>query len=227
MAATFLAGMKALERTKEKETQAIQKKANLVSTWLLEKKEEIRERMMLMEKNTNANNIQQQQREEEEEEKRLVVSEKNKTTKKRGKSSSSPMTKKQKENKVDWRHFGVNDEGKGFECGTCFSLRRKRYQGKSQDVLDRMCDVSETFDQTWWYERKARANGHDTYVRGLRDGETAHETIEENGDLEVGGVGSHGEPYPGRDLWQWQAGLMSANNVSAAAPFAPSEEGEA
>ena len=93
MAATFLAGMKALERTKEKETQAIQKKANLVSTWLLEKKEEIRERMMLMEKNTNANNIQQQQREEEEEEKRLVVSEKNKTTKKRGKSSSSPMTK--------------------------------------------------------------------------------------------------------------------------------------
>jgi len=67
MAATFLAGMKALERTKEKETQAIQKKANLVSTWLLEKKEEIRERMMLMEKNTNANNIQQQQQQREEE----------------------------------------------------------------------------------------------------------------------------------------------------------------
>jgi hypothetical protein len=38
--------------------------------------------------------------------------------------------------------------------------------------------------------------------------------IEENGDLEVGGVGSHGEPYPGRDLWQWQAGLMSANNIT-------------
>ena len=38
--------------------------------------------------------------------------------------------------------------------------------------------------------------------------------IEENGDLEVGGVGSHGEPYPGRDLWQWEAGLMSANNIT-------------
>lgn len=38
--------------------------------------------------------------------------------------------------------------------------------------------------------------------------------IEENGDLEVGGVGSHGEPYPGRDLWQWGAGLMSANNIT-------------
>ena len=76
--------------------------------------------------------------------------------------------------------------------------------------------------------------------------------IEENGDLEVGGVGSHGEPYPGkktpllhhfivqmiilprhardkhreklrkelrrfltgRDLWQWGAGLLSANNIT-------------
>ena len=38
--------------------------------------------------------------------------------------------------------------------------------------------------------------------------------IEENGDLEVGGVGSHGEPYPGRDLWQWHAGLMSINNIT-------------
>ena len=63
MAATFLAGMKALERTKEKETQAIQKKANLVSSWLLERKEEIRERMLLTEKTnttTNVNNIIEQ-----------------------------------------------------------------------------------------------------------------------------------------------------------------------
>ena len=86
MAATFLAGMKALERTKEKETQAIQKKANLVSSWLLERKEEIRERMLLTEKtNTistnNVNNIIEQE-EGEEKKKRLVET----TTKKRGKS---------------------------------------------------------------------------------------------------------------------------------------------
>ena len=57
MAATFLAGMKALERTKEKETQAIQKKANLVSSWLLERKEEIRERMLLTEKTNTTTNV--------------------------------------------------------------------------------------------------------------------------------------------------------------------------
>jgi len=39
--------------------------------------------------------------------------------------------------------------------------------------------------------------------------------IEENGDLEVGGVGSHGEPYADRpDQWQWHSGLMSANNIT-------------
>ena len=67
--------MKALERTKEKETQAIQKKANLVSSWLLERKEEIRERMLLTEKTNTTTNVNNNiiEQEEGEEKKNLTI----------------------------------------------------------------------------------------------------------------------------------------------------------